>query len=109
MIDIEELLDETSLFLEPRSTFDRAIVGVAKHGPKSFVVCYSIEKIVRALIADGMAEDEAIEHVEFNVTGGWLGEGTPIFLMEKPKQPYRPRAKGKGPARWPKGAREDGR
>ena len=95
MNEIEELLSEDALVLEPRSTFDRAIVGVAKQGPKDFVVCYSIEKVVRALIADGMPEDEAIEHFEFNVSGGWLGDGTPMFLMEKPKQPYRPRAKGK--------------
>ena len=29
---------------------------------------------------DGMSEDEAEEYFEFNVTGAWVGHGTPIFV-----------------------------
>jgi hypothetical protein len=27
-----------------------------------------------------MSEDEAEEYFEFNVTGAWVGHGTPIFV-----------------------------
>ena len=29
---------------------------------------------------DGMHEDEAEEYFEFNVTGAWVGHGTPVFV-----------------------------
>jgi len=31
---------------------------------------------------DGMTEEEAIEYFEFNVTGAWVGEGTPAFVYK---------------------------
>jgi hypothetical protein len=33
-------------------------------------------------MAEGIAtEEEAIEHMEFNVLGSWVGEGTPGFMV----------------------------
>ena len=33
-------------------------------------------------MAGGIAtEEEAIEHMEFNVVGSWVGEGTPGFMV----------------------------
>ena len=29
---------------------------------------------------DGMSDEEAVEYFEFNVTGAWVGENTPIFF-----------------------------
>jgi hypothetical protein len=31
---------------------------------------------------DGMDEDEAEEYFEFNVTGAWVGHGTPVFVSK---------------------------
>ena len=33
---------------------------------------------------DGMTREEAIEWMEFNVVGAWVGETTPIFVHEIP-------------------------
>ena len=33
---------------------------------------------------DGMTHEEAIEWMDFNVTGAWLGETTPIFVHDIP-------------------------
>lgn len=84
MEELDDLLCDEALRLEPRETFDPAIVGAARHGPKGFVLCYSVERIIRALVKDGMSEEDAIEHFEFNVAGGWVGDGTPIFLVDLP-------------------------
>jgi len=29
---------------------------------------------------DGMSYEEAVEHFEFKVAGGWVGDNTPVFL-----------------------------
>jgi hypothetical protein len=30
---------------------------------------------------DGMDEEEAIEYMQFNMMGAWVGETTPVFLL----------------------------
>jgi hypothetical protein len=30
---------------------------------------------------DGMDLEDAVEHMDFNVTGAWVGEQTPMFLV----------------------------
>ena len=32
------------------------------------------------LMADGTSEEDALEHFNFNIIGGYVGERTPIFL-----------------------------
>jgi len=34
------------------------------------------------LVAQGSDPDEVDEHFEYNIIGGWLGSGTPIFLLD---------------------------
>lgn len=60
--------------------WDDAIIGVAHAYGKSPVLAYSISKILAALVADGLTEDEAQEHFDANILGGYFGEGTPIFV-----------------------------
>ena len=31
-------------------------------------------------MADDMTEEDAIEHMNFNVTGSYVGEHTPVFI-----------------------------
>ena len=59
--------------------FDPAIVGVTE-GP-SPVVVYDFDECVNVLIfRDGMTEEDALEHMSFNVTGAYVGDRTPIFI-----------------------------
>ena len=62
-----------------------AIIGIARvpiHNTDAMVtvLVYDMDKVVANLVAAGMTEDEAIEFVEFNIVGGWLGPFTPIHL-----------------------------
>ena len=65
--DIIDHLAETNphvIVLEPRSTFNRAIIGITPDGNK---LVYSSEKIIRAFMdVDKMSEEEAIEWFEYN-------------------------------------------
>ena len=45
------------------------------------VVVYDYDKCVDILVKrDGMGTDDAIEWIEYNMVGAYLGEGTPIFV-----------------------------
>ena len=57
--------------------FDEAIIGVTTQG----LVTYDYDKCVEVLMKEGMQETEAVEHLEFNVVGACMGEGTPIFII----------------------------
>lgn len=60
--------------------FDKCVIGV---GSKAGVEClvYDWDKCVDLLVErDGMEYDEAVEFMDFNVTGAYVGEDTPIFV-----------------------------
>lgn len=60
--------------------FEEAFVGIGQQFTHNFAV-YDHGKCVEILrYRDGMTEEEAEEFMEFNVTGAWVGKGTPVFL-----------------------------
>lgn len=76
------------LLLEPREDFDRAIVGltIEPHDQwprkgQSLCAVYSSTKCISALMeANDWDEETAMEWFVFNVSGAWVGEGTPTFV-----------------------------
>ena len=61
--------------------FDDAVLGVATRCAHGDVVVYDYEKCAEVLVErDGMSYEEAIEFLDFNVVGAYVGEGTPFFL-----------------------------
>lgn len=62
--------------------FDDCLLGVSlDQFKRQIVAVYSYPKIIAQLQKqDGMSQADAYEHFEFNIIGGWLGEGTPLFL-----------------------------
>lgn len=79
---------EGVLFLEPRAQFDPCILGICRRFNASFIV-YDEDAVIEALAEEASDiddEDEvrdpmevAREHYEFNIVGGWVGDGTPAF------------------------------
>lgn len=57
--------------------FDAAIIGVTEACEPTVV--YDWDKCVEILRKD-MSEEDAIEHMSFNVTGAYVGPRTPIFI-----------------------------
>jgi hypothetical protein len=60
--------------------YNHAIIGIATRFGTEPILCYSTAKIIETLMREGMTEEEAVEFFDFNIIGGWFGDGTPIFL-----------------------------
>jgi regulator of replication initiation timing len=56
------------------------IVGVGRRCSRPDVLVYSHAMLVASFVRQGMTETEAYEWVEFNITGAWLGDKTPIVI-----------------------------
>ena len=66
---------------------DEALIGIYRgdlaraDDAYDSIAVYSYVKFIQIYIErDGMSEEEAIEHFEFNVMGAWVGDGTPAFM-----------------------------
>ena len=67
---------------------DKALIGRSciwdSSGRKEDRLIYSGEKIVAILIArDGMTAEEALEYIEFNIEGAYVGEQTPCVMWSQ--------------------------
>jgi hypothetical protein len=69
--------------LEPREFFDRFIIGLADRCASATVLAYDLVAIRAAMVAEqGVDEEEADEHLSFNVLGAYVGVGTPVFVTK---------------------------
>ena len=59
--------------------FDDAILGFSHEWTETPKVVYSKLKMVEVCEGQGMSVDEAIEYLEYNVWGAYVGDGTPIY------------------------------
>jgi hypothetical protein len=59
--------------------FEDALIGLAQQFNRDLAV-YDFNKCIDILVAQGMTHEEAHEYMDFNVTGAWVGEYTPLFL-----------------------------
>jgi len=70
--------------------FEQAVIGMCERFGQSPVVAYDREKCIEILMANFVQtinedEDEdlytmAVEYFDFNVSGSYVGENTPVFL-----------------------------
>lgn len=77
MIDkiLESYQEETFLKADG---FDEAIIGVEESGMR---LIYSTAKCIDILMKD-MSEEEALEYFEFNLSGSYMGDKTPIWCSD---------------------------
>ena len=71
---VDNLGDEETLVADG---FDAAIIGITESCDP--VVVYDWDKCIEILRKD-MSEEDALEHMAFNVTGAYVGPRTPIFI-----------------------------
>ena len=77
-------MDNNALFADG---FEDALVGVGTRFNDDVAV-YDFDKCVEVLVKGGMDEDEAVEYLEFNTTGAYVGANTPVFIRWKTKAVY---------------------
>lgn len=62
--------------------FDAALIGFGRQFDK-IVAVYSYQKCVDILMKNsGLSHDEAVEYMEYNVVGAYVGSHTPVFIQE---------------------------
>ena len=60
--------------------FDEAVIGFEENSGR---LIYSVTKCLEILVTnDEMSMEDAIEHFDFNVSGAWVGENTPIWCVD---------------------------
>jgi hypothetical protein len=75
---LEEIIEIYSdLELLKVDDFDEAVVGIEVRSGK---LVYNIDKMVEILMEDDMTEEDAIEYLDYNVIGAYVGELTPIYI-----------------------------
>lgn len=63
--------------------FEDALIGFGYQHTKVIAI-YDYNKCVTVLMdRDSMTEEEAIDYMEYNVVGSYVGEYTPIFIKEE--------------------------
>ena len=55
--------------------FDSAVIGTA--------MPWNNQSRTEVLMADGMSDEEAREHIEFNIEGAYMGEDTPVICWKQ--------------------------
>ena len=75
---IIELYSDTDdvLFIDG---FDDAIIGF---DPNLWRVVYSRNKCINLMVLEGMSEEEAIEHLEYNTFNTYVGDKTPVWAED---------------------------
>jgi hypothetical protein len=73
--------------------FEGAKLGIMRRCGQKDIMTYDYGKCVKILMdRDGMSYDDAVEFMEFNVVGAWIGAETPGFVdtnMEAYYEEYR--------------------
>ena len=59
--------------------FDDAVIGIEI---PSMRLIYSVKRCIEILMEEDMDELDAVEHFEFNVSGAYVGEQTPIWCHD---------------------------
>jgi hypothetical protein len=63
--------------------YDDCVMGYEYNWDGNMRLIYSIKAILDKMVReDEMSEEDAIEHFEFNMRGGYVGEQTPIWCQD---------------------------
>ncbi len=73
--------------LEPRSFYDKHIVGVCHRSGEDPALVYSMPGILNSHVEEGMTLDEALEWFRYNTLDACDGRGRPIFIDQTPFNP----------------------
>ena len=74
----ENYPDEAILLIDG---MDEAVIGFARRCGQPTIAVYDYTTLVSLHCQMGMTEDEAVEYIQFNIEGAWVGEGTPALVV----------------------------
>jgi hypothetical protein len=80
--DIQQALEELEENTLLMDGFDEAFIGWSRRINEPLLAVYSYDGLIKVCTErDGMDFEEAVEYVDYNVVGAWVGEQTPIIVM----------------------------
>jgi hypothetical protein len=65
--------------------FEDALMGIQQtfeHGGIRYRTLYSLKRCVEIMMADGSTYESALEYLNFNTLGAYVGRGTPSFFLD---------------------------
>jgi hypothetical protein len=65
--------------------FEDALMGIQQtfeHGGIRFRALYSLKRCVEIMVAGGATYESALEYLDFNTLGAYVGPGTPSFFLD---------------------------
>ena len=81
MTDIREALAEIDPSIIMYDNLERACIGVCHRYGQPPIAMYDWNKCIDILMEeDGATYEDAVEHLEVNSLGSWVGDYTPAFL-----------------------------
>lgn len=79
---INKYLNEMEESVVLMDGFDEALIGLSQRINEPLLAVYSWEKMIDVcVVRDGMSHEEALEYIEYNCIGAWIGDQTPIIVM----------------------------
>ena len=75
-----ELLSEIDPEMLLMPGYDDALVGWVSRCAQPPIAIYDYDTLVECVMRDGCTEEEAHEHIAFNIEGAWVGDYTPGIL-----------------------------
>lgn len=80
---LQDILDQyPDLELLSADGFEDCILGYEYNWDGKVRLIYSVKQIIDQLISEGMDDIDAVEHFEYNMRGGYVGEQTPIWCQD---------------------------
>lgn len=79
--DILHTLTENNPEALVMEEYKDALVGIAKRCAQPDLLVYSYDKMVEIIRKAGASYEEAIDHIETNIVGAWMGPQTPIVIV----------------------------
>lgn len=64
---------------------DNAIIGTStiwQDHSQVEVLVYSAKKIIKNLTRCDMTFEEALEYIDYNIVGAWVGKNTPVIVWD---------------------------
>ena len=62
--------------------FDEALIGFSQRINEPLLAVYKWQRMVQILKnRDKMSYEDAVEYIEYNCIGAWIGEQTPVIVM----------------------------
>ena len=65
--------------------YKKAIIGIAHINDLKPIIAYDLGMLLDLIVEedDDTTYEDALDHYYYNIIGGWVGEGTPVFVQKE--------------------------